>query len=80
VEIQYLGLGDLLVIASEVLGIQAEVLAKASNLVVADSALHHAEHGTLDLIDLSLWLAQVPCSPLYGSHLSSDRALLAALR
>ncbi len=38
--VQYLGLGDLLVIASEVLGIQAEVLAKASNLVVADSALN----------------------------------------
>jgi hypothetical protein len=35
VNVQYLGLGDLLVIASAVLGIQAEVLAKASNLVHA---------------------------------------------
>lgn len=31
--IRYLGLGDLLVIASAVLGIEPEVLAKASNLV-----------------------------------------------
>jgi death on curing protein len=39
-EVRYLGLGDLLVIASEVLGIEAAVLAKAANLVTADSALH----------------------------------------
>jgi death on curing protein len=38
--VQYLGLGDLLVIASSVLGIEAEVLAKATNLVTADSALN----------------------------------------
>jgi len=31
VDVQYLGLGDLLVIASAVLGIEAEVLAKATN-------------------------------------------------
>lgn len=37
---QYLGLGDLLVIASAVLGIEAEVLAKMSNLVSGDSALN----------------------------------------
>jgi death-on-curing protein len=40
VDVQYLGLGDLLVIASEVLGIEAEVLAKMANLVGADSALN----------------------------------------
>jgi prophage maintenance system killer protein len=40
VEVQYLGLGDYLVIASSVLGIEAEVLAKATNLVVGDSALN----------------------------------------
>ncbi len=45
---------------------------------------HMAEHyysgsGTIDLVDVSMWLAQVPCSPLYGSHISPDRALLAAL-
>jgi len=40
VEVQYLGLGDLLVIAASVLGIEAEVLAKATNLVIGDSALN----------------------------------------
>lgn len=39
-DVQYLGLGDLLVIASSVLGIEAAVLAKASNLVSGDSALN----------------------------------------
>lgn len=39
-EVGYLGLGDYLVIASSVLGIEAEVLAKASNLVSGDSALN----------------------------------------
>ncbi len=37
---EYLGLGDYLVIASSVLSIEAEVLAKASNLVAGDSALN----------------------------------------
>ena len=37
---QYLGLGDFLVIAARVLGVEAEVLARATNLVVADSALN----------------------------------------
>jgi death-on-curing protein len=40
VEVEYLGLGDYLVIASSVLSIEAEVLAKASNLVAGDSALN----------------------------------------
>lgn len=39
-ELEYLGLGDYLVIASSVLGREAEVLAKASKLVVGDSALN----------------------------------------
>ena len=39
-EVEYLGLGDYLVIASSVLGVEAEVLAKATNLVVGDSALN----------------------------------------
>ena len=38
--VQYLGLGDLLLIASSVLGIEAAVLAKAANLVSGDSALN----------------------------------------
>lgn len=37
------------------------------------------EHETLDLTELSLWLAQVPCGPLDGSHGSPDRALRALL-
>jgi death-on-curing protein len=40
VDVQYLGLGDFLVIASEALGIEADVLAKVSNLASADSALN----------------------------------------
>jgi len=40
---------------------------------------YYSERGTIDLVDVSMWLAQVPCSPLYGSHISPDRALLAAL-
>ena len=39
-DIQYLGLDVWLVIASAVLGIEPGVLAKASRLVVADSALN----------------------------------------
>lgn len=38
--VEYLGLGDYLVIASSVLGIEPEVLAKASNLIAGDSALN----------------------------------------
>jgi hypothetical protein len=32
-----------------------------------------------DLTWLSLELAQTPCSPLYGRHISPDRELAAAL-
>ncbi len=39
-EIHYLDLGDLLLIASEVLGVDARVLAKAANLASGDSALN----------------------------------------
>ncbi len=61
----------------EVAGMAEHLLAKSASRSVVGvmiefahlAELHHAEHGTLDLIDLSLWLAQVPCSPLYGSHL-----------
>jgi len=40
VVVRYLGLDDLLVIASAVLGIEAGVLAKMTNLVVADMAIN----------------------------------------
>ncbi|HVM09827.1 MAG TPA: hypothetical protein VM345_15270 [Acidimicrobiales bacterium] len=33
----------------------------------------------IDLVALSLWLAQTPCGPLYGSYVSPDRALQAIL-
>lgn len=35
--------------------------------------------GPPDLIDLSCWLAQTPCSPLYGRHGSPDRELRAVV-
>jgi death on curing protein len=49
-ETRYLGLGDLLVIASEVLGVEPTVLAKVVNLVTGDSALHApaAEFGGME--------------------------------
>jgi hypothetical protein len=34
--------------------------------------------GHIDLAELSLWLAQTPWGPLYGTHVSPDRALHAA--
>ncbi|HUY06407.1 MAG TPA: type II toxin-antitoxin system death-on-curing family toxin [Acidimicrobiales bacterium] len=40
VKVQYLGLGDLLLIASEVLGVEVRVLAKAANLASGDSVLN----------------------------------------
>jgi hypothetical protein len=38
---------------------------------------HGAPATDLDLIELSLRLAETPCSPLYGTHVSPDRALVA---
>jgi hypothetical protein len=38
---------------------------------------HRASADDLDLVELSLRLAETPCSPLYGSHVSPDRALAA---
>lgn len=39
----------------------------------------HSPTGTDDLDELSLRLAQVPCSPLYKSHISPDRELAALI-
>jgi hypothetical protein len=36
-------------------------------------------HDDIELIDLSLWLAQVPCRPLFGGEGSPDRELRARL-
>jgi Domain of unknown function (DUF6933) len=38
---------------------------------------HRGEGEDLDLVQLSLRLAETPCSPLYGTHISPDRALAA---
>jgi hypothetical protein len=42
---------------------------------LADAYRHEA--ADLDLVHLSLRLAKTPCSPLYSSHVSPDRALAA---
>ncbi|MEX0948339.1 MAG: hypothetical protein WEE69_02780 [Acidimicrobiia bacterium] len=36
-------------------------------------------HAAVDLLEFSRWLAQVPYSPLYDSHISPDRALTSLL-
>ena len=38
---------------------------------------HRAPNKTTDLIHLSLRLAETPCGPLYRSHVSPDREILA---
>jgi hypothetical protein len=40
---------------------------------------HRHARRTDDLVELSLWLAQVPCGPLYDRHVSPDRELAALL-
>ena len=40
---------------------------------------HRHQRPDLDLLDLSLWLSSVPCSPLYKRHVSPDRELAALL-
>jgi hypothetical protein len=38
---------------------------------------HREPDGPTDLIELSLRLAETPCGPLYSSHISPDREILA---
>ena len=40
---------------------------------------HRQSETELDLVDLSLRLSRVPCSPLYKRHISPDRELAALL-
>jgi len=40
---------------------------------------HRQSQAELDLLDLSLRLSRVPCSPLYKRHVSPDRELAALL-
>jgi len=56
-----------------VLGVMNEFAYLADN--------YRERHDPLDLVELSLWLAQVPCSPLYPRHGTPElelKALLAA--
>ena len=43
--------------------------------VMNDAEHRRQQHDDVDLVDLSLWLASVPSSPLYKSLVSPDRAL-----
>lgn len=38
---------------------------------------YRSSNGADDLVALSLWLAQTPCGPLFGTHGSPDRELAA---
>ena len=40
---------------------------------------HRAPKASTDLVELSLRLAQTPCRPLYHSHISPDREIIAYL-
>jgi len=44
---------------------------------LADDCRH--ANDDVDLAELTRWLSQVPCSPLYDTHVSPDRALRAHL-
>ena len=78
---------DRAVLDVELATMQTHALAKTASRRVlgvmndfAQLAQHHRQqHDDVDLVDLSLWLASVPCSPLYKSHVSPDRALQALL-
>ncbi|NIJ09763.1 hypothetical protein FHU38_000107 [Saccharomonospora amisosensis] len=41
--------------------------------------IHHHDDSTVDLVELSAWLAATPCSPLYSRNVSPDRELIARL-
>ena len=74
-------------IEREVAAMQDHVLAKTASRSVlgvmndfARLALEYrGMHETIDLMDLSLWLAHVPCSPLEGRDVFPDRALKSLL-
>jgi hypothetical protein len=41
---------------------------------------HRSQGRALDLVRVSVRLAETPCSPLYATHVSPDRALAAVVR
>lgn len=69
---QYLDLDDYLYIASVVHGVEPQVLAKASRIGLADSALHAPSAGSGD-IDLYLGLATK--AAILGSRLNRNHPL-----
>lgn len=70
-------------ITAELAAMTEHRVAKTANRSVVgimNEFTHMASHarppaGPADLIELSYWLAQTPCSPLYGRHGSPDREL-----
>ncbi len=78
---------DRVSLAAELATMQTHTLAKTASRQTlgvmndfAQLAEHHRQqHPEVDLVDLSLWLASVPCGPLYKSHVSPDRAVQAFL-
>lgn len=66
----YLDLADFLVIAEEVLGVQADVVAKMANLPLADSALNApaAQFGGVEFYTEFATKAAVLCSRLVKNH------------
>ena len=72
-------------LATEIAEMREPRLAKTANRSVIGitnefaylGGAHRAAEGADDLVALSLQLAQTPCGPLYGSHLSPNRELVA---
>jgi hypothetical protein len=76
---------DLLFINNEMAEMAAHGVAKTANRSVVGimnefirlGSFAPMPTGSADLIELSLWLAQTPCGPLYGRRGSPDRELQA---
>ena len=79
-----LGLPDTLV-SHEVAEMDSHQVTKTANRSVLGTMndftylaeAHRAPKATTDLVELSLRLAQTPCGPLYRSHISPDREIIA---
>jgi death on curing protein len=70
VAVEYLTIGDYLVVAEATLGIPTEELARYANLVLVDSALHAPAAGTgdIDFYPDLVTNAAVLCSRLVRNH------------
>lgn len=47
------------------------------NEFVRMAGYYREDHPEFGLVELSLWLAQIPCGPLYARHVSPDREVIA---